>query len=52
MEVEHAQEEGIIFDLLKNPKRILTDENNHVTGMEIVDMQLGEKVKFIKADFK
>ena len=42
MEVEHAKEEGIIFDLLKNPKKILTDENNHVTGMEIVDMELGE----------
>ena len=42
MEVEHAQEEGIIFDLLKNPTKILTDEDNHVTGMEIVDMELGE----------
>ena len=40
MEVIHAQEEGIIFDLLKNPVSILTDENNHVTGMEVVDMQL------------
>ena len=42
MEVEHAEEEGIIFDLLKNPKKIITDENNHVTGMEIVDMELGD----------
>ena len=41
MEVEHAIEEGIIFDLLKNPKRIITDSDNHVTGMEIVDMALG-----------
>ena len=42
MEVEHAKEEGIIFDLLKNPIRIITDENNDVTGMEIVEMELGE----------
>ena len=42
MEVMHAQEEGIVFDLLKNPKRILTDDNNHVLGMEVVDMVLGD----------
>jgi len=30
-EVEHAMEEGIIFDTLKNPTRILKDEDNHVT---------------------
>ena len=42
MEVEHAKEEGIIFDLLKNPVKVLTDDNNHVVGMEVVDMELGE----------
>jgi glutamate synthase (NADPH/NADH) small chain len=42
MEVEHAQEEGIIFDLLRNPVKVLTDENNHVIGMEVVEMELGE----------
>lgn len=42
MEVGHAKEEGIIFDLLTNPTRILTDENNNVTGMEVVNMVLGE----------
>ena len=42
MEVMHAKEEGIIFDLLKNPTKILTDENNHVIGMEVVDMELTE----------
>ena len=42
MEVEHASEEGIIFDLLKNPKEILVDDDNHVIGMKIVDMELGE----------
>lgn len=43
MEVEHAKEEGIIFDLLKNPVKILTDDKNNVTGMEVVNMVLGEE---------
>ena len=42
MEVEHAKEEGIVFDLLNNPVKILTDENNNVTGMEVIKMELGE----------
>ena len=42
MEVEHAKEEGIIFDLLTNPVRIITNENNDVVGMEVVNMILGE----------
>ena len=42
MEVMHAKEEGIEFDLLKNPVKILVDENNNVTGMEIVEMELSE----------
>ena len=42
MEVEHAKEEEIAFDLLQNPVRILVDENNNVTGMEVVNMVLGE----------
>ena len=43
MEVEHAKEEGIIFDILTNPKEILTDEDNHVIGMNVVNMKLLEK---------
>ena len=42
MEVEHAKDEGIVFDMLTNPVRILTDEANNVTGMEVVNMVLGE----------
>ena len=42
IEVEHAKEEGIKFDLLTNPVEILVDENNNVTGMKVVDMILGE----------
>ncbi len=41
-EVHHAKEEGIIFDLLQNPKEILVDENGWVKGIRIVKMELGE----------
>lgn len=41
-EVHHAKEEGIIFDLLTNPKEILVDENGWVKGIEVVKMELGE----------
>jgi len=40
-EVEHAKEEGIIFRLLTNPKRIL-GQDGWVTGMECYQMELGE----------
>lgn len=42
VEIEHAKEEGIIFDLLTNPKKILLDENNSVVGMEVIDMELSD----------
>ena len=41
-EVHHAKEEGIIFDLLTNPREILVDENGFVKGMTCVKMELGE----------
>ncbi len=41
-EVHHAKEEGIIFDLLTNPKEILVDENGNVKGMKVIKMELGE----------
>lgn len=41
-EVHHAKEEGIIFNLLVNPTKILTDENGWVSGMECIRMELGE----------
>ena len=41
-EVHHAKEEGIIFDLLTNPKEILVDENGAVSGMKVIKMELGE----------
>ena len=41
-EIEHAQEEGIIFKVLTNPVEILGDENDNVTGIKCVEMTLGE----------
>ena len=41
-EVHHAKEEGIIFDLLTNPKEILVDAHDWVKGIRLVKMELGE----------
>ena len=41
-EIEHAKEEGVIFDLLRNPKEILVDEGGWVKGIRLVKMELGE----------
>ena len=41
-EVIHAKEEEIEFKFLTNPVRIISDENERVTGIECVKMQLGE----------
>ena len=41
-EVEHAEEEGIVFKTLTNPTEVLGDENGWVKGMTCVEMELGE----------
>jgi glutamate synthase (NADPH/NADH) small chain len=41
-EVENAQEEGIDFRLLTNPKQFFGDNRNNVSGMECHEMELGE----------
>ena len=41
-EVEHAEEEGIIFKTLNNPVEILADENDNVTKIRCIKMELGE----------
>ena len=41
-EVQHAKEEGVIFDLLQNPTEILVDEEGCVKGIRIIKMELGE----------
>jgi glutamate synthase (NADPH) small chain len=40
-EVAHAKEEGIVFDLLRNVKRILGDEHGRVTAVECLQYELG-----------
>ena len=41
-EVEHAEEEGIIFKTLCNPVEILPDENGFVKAITYIEMELGE----------
>jgi glutamate synthase (NADPH) small chain len=41
-ELHHAIEEGIIAKWLTNPVRILGNDSGWVTGMEVIEMELGE----------
>jgi glutamate synthase (NADPH/NADH) small chain len=41
-ELHHAIEEGIICKWLTNPVRILGNDGGWVTGMEVIEMELGE----------
>ncbi|MBR2452564.1 MAG: NADPH-dependent glutamate synthase [Clostridia bacterium] len=41
-EVEHAEEEGIIFKTLNNPVEIIGNEQSFVNGIKCVKMELGE----------
>ncbi|PLX84265.1 MAG: dihydropyrimidine dehydrogenase subunit A [Desulfuromonas sp.] len=41
-EVDGADEEGVKFEFLVLPKKIVVDENEQVTGVECVRMELGE----------
>ena len=41
-ELEHAEEEGIIFNLLTNPIRFIGDEKGYVKAIECLKMELGE----------
>ncbi len=41
-EVEHAEEEGIIFLTLNNPTEIIGGDDNFVKGLKCVKMELGE----------
>ena len=41
-EVEHAKEEGIVFQFLTNPTRVLEGEYGMVAGIECIRMELGE----------
>ena len=41
-EIHHAEEDGIILDLLANPTQIIGDERGWVHEIEVIDMELGE----------
>lgn len=41
-EIHHAEEEGIIFKFLCNPKEIVGDDKGNVCGIKCVEMELGE----------
>ncbi len=41
-ELEHAEQEGVIFQFLTQPVEVLRDENNWVKGMKCLRMELGE----------
>lgn len=41
-EIEHAKEEGIVFNLLMNPVEIIPDENHRVKEVVLEKMTLGE----------
>lgn len=40
-EVEHAKEEGVVFEFLLTPKEILTDETGRVSGIKFARNELG-----------
>lgn len=40
-EIDDAEEENVRFEFLANPTRLVT-ENNKITGVEVVKMELGE----------
>ncbi len=41
-EIQHAQEEGIIFKLLTNPVSIIGDDEGNIKEIEVIQMKLGE----------
>ncbi|MFO7748920.1 MAG: NADPH-dependent glutamate synthase [Desulfobacteraceae bacterium] len=41
-EIHHAEEEGIEFCMLTNPTRFFSDDKGRLTGMECLEMELGE----------
>jgi glutamate synthase (NADPH/NADH) small chain len=42
-EIQHAIQEGVVFELLQNPTKLIADANNQVKAMEVEIMELGPK---------
>lgn len=51
-ETIQAEEEGIIFDYLTTPIKILKDEDNKAIGMECIKYELGDKDETGRASIK
>jgi glutamate synthase (NADPH/NADH) small chain len=41
-EIHHAREEGVVFHLLTNPTELHGDDDENLTGVTCVEMELGE----------
>ena len=41
-EIHHAKEEGVEFNLLNNPVKLVGDENGWLKGAEVIKMELGQ----------
>ena len=41
-EIHHAKEEGVEFNLLNNPVKLVGDENGWLKGAEVIKMELGK----------
>jgi len=41
-EIHHAEQEGVQFHLLRNPVRLIGNDDGRVTGMEVLKMKLGD----------
>ena len=41
-EVHHAREEGVVFHMLENAKRVIGDDKGFVAGLECLKYELGE----------
>jgi formate dehydrogenase major subunit len=41
-EIVEAEEEGVQFNFLKNPTKVVVDDNNIVKGLNLINMKLGE----------
>ena len=41
-EVHHAEQEGVNFQMLTNPKRVIADESGKIVALECIKMELSE----------
>ena len=41
-EIAHAMEEGVVFDFLRSPARVLGDQSGRVIALEVTAFELGE----------